>query len=140
MRSHCVRERIELTPDTATEQFSRDEFFNKELADVCTVHSQAQLLAVMQRANFALRQLLGAVQEYAMCLYPGPYGLYGRKGDGRAGWIKRQTRKSSCFTAVHDRLIQFKGKPGLLTLTLNLIAAYGKSADELLQKPLYADW
>jgi len=100
-------------------------FFRSEFEDVCGIEIEVQLAEQMVRTNHAMVNLFNGFKGVGKCLFP----------EGSRRWSK-----SNCVAAIYEPLREEEGEPGLLYSAFSLAAAYAQESDEILSKPVYANW
>lgn len=100
-------------------------FFRQEFEDVCGTDIEVQLADQMVKTNLAMVNLFNEFKGVGKCLFP----------EGPRSWSK-----SNCVAAIYEPLREEDGEPGILYSAFALAAAYAKESDEVLRKPVYAQW
>lgn len=100
-------------------------FLSPEFEAVCGKATESALVDQMLKTNAAMVELFNEFKGIGKCVFP----------EGPRAWSK-----SNCVHTIYDDLRSHEGEPGILYSAFSLAAAYGHESDEILSKPIYAQW
>eukprot|EP00929_Paragymnodinium_shiwhaense_P093109 TRINITY_DN5318_c0_g1_i1.p1 TRINITY_DN5318_c0_g1~~TRINITY_DN5318_c0_g1_i1.p1 ORF type:complete len:621 (-),score=150.27 TRINITY_DN5318_c0_g1_i1:150-2012(-) len=123
-KSRCVSKMIGLTTQQAEDGFNAMTLFKKPFQASCSADTQAALAAQYANTNRAIRQVLEELDSLGRCLYP-------------ASDHPRRWSVIECAESQAEHLYVINKKPGVVRAAAIFAEAYGKYADQLLDKPLY---
>jgi hypothetical protein len=121
LKADCMEEKIVIKEADAEKS---EGFLKKEVGEVCGRKQEVMLSKQIQRANFELVRLLQTIESVGRCLWP--------HGD-------RRWSKANCVQAIYMPMRGQDGTVGMLFGALSSAATYARSADALLEKPVYGD-